>query len=66
MQDDSGSPEELCDSQPSETFTTSMGNVYNAQSFGAQWEEDSMQGPALPEVELVVYPKSLLVQLQRE
>ncbi|KAJ8399384.1 hypothetical protein AAFF_G00410960 [Aldrovandia affinis] len=65
-EDDSVSPEEFCDSQSSETFTTSRGNVYNAQSFGTQSEEDRVQGPTLPEVELVVYPKSLLVELQRD
>ncbi|KAG7465705.1 hypothetical protein MATL_G00156420 [Megalops atlanticus] len=65
-EDDDGSHQEASDSQESETFTTSGGSVYNALSFGEQWAEDGEQGPALSVVELVVFPKSLLAELQRE
>ncbi|XP_036398058.1 coiled-coil domain-containing protein 180 [Megalops cyprinoides] len=61
-----GSHQETSDSQESETFTTSGGNVYSALSFGEQWAEDGEQGPAVSVVELVVFPKSLLAELQRE
>ncbi|KAG5857237.1 hypothetical protein ANANG_G00017250 [Anguilla anguilla] len=64
-EDNTDSPEELYDS-PNETFTTSRGNLYNAQSFRVQWEADGEQVLNLSEVQLVAFPERLLVELQRD
>ncbi|KAK6312841.1 hypothetical protein J4Q44_G00161880 [Coregonus suidteri] len=61
-EDDIDSHREFLDSQSSETFCTSKGNVYNGQSFVSDTEQDSIPS----EMELVVFPRSLLADLQKD
>ncbi|KAJ8288575.1 hypothetical protein COCON_G00012340 [Conger conger] len=63
--DNTDFPEELYDDL-NETFTTSRGNLYNAQSFRVQWEADREQMLNISEVELVEFPKGFLAELQRD
>ncbi|XP_029573624.1 coiled-coil domain-containing protein 180 isoform X4 [Salmo trutta] len=63
-EDDIDSHWEFLDSQSSESFCTSKGNVYNGQSFVSQWETE--QDPIPSEMELVVFPRSLLADLQKD
>uniref|UniRef100_A0AAZ3RSU2 Coiled-coil domain containing 180 n=1 Tax=Oncorhynchus tshawytscha TaxID=74940 RepID=A0AAZ3RSU2_ONCTS len=55
---------QFLDSQSSETFCTSKGNVYNGQSFVSQWDTEQDSIPS--EMELVVFPRSLLADLQKD
>uniref|UniRef100_A0A4W5QDV3 Coiled-coil domain containing 180 n=1 Tax=Hucho hucho TaxID=62062 RepID=A0A4W5QDV3_9TELE len=55
---------QFLDSQSSETFCTSKGNVYNSQSFVSQWDTEQDSIPS--EMELVVFPRSLLADLQKD
>ncbi|XP_021461042.2 coiled-coil domain-containing protein 180 [Oncorhynchus mykiss] len=55
---------EFLDSQSSETFCTCKGNVYNGQSFVSQWDTEQDSIPS--EMELVVFPRSLLADLQKD
>ncbi|KAL0979728.1 hypothetical protein UPYG_G00188780 [Umbra pygmaea] len=55
---------EFFDSQSSETFVTSKGNVYKALRFVSHL--DTKLEPIPPELESVRFPRSLLVDLQKD
>uniref|UniRef100_A0A3P9A2R7 Coiled-coil domain-containing protein 180 n=2 Tax=Esox lucius TaxID=8010 RepID=A0A3P9A2R7_ESOLU len=62
-EDDIDSHQEFVDCQSSESFVTSKGNVYNGQSFVSHWDLEQETIPS--EMEAVVFPRSLLVDLQK-
>ncbi|XP_051522130.1 coiled-coil domain-containing protein 180 [Myxocyprinus asiaticus] len=64
MGDQDCKPQVFSDSQTKETLTTAKGNVYNCNGFHTTCDED--QEMSLVEMELVLYPKALVVELLKD
>ncbi|XP_051955131.1 coiled-coil domain-containing protein 180 [Xyrauchen texanus] len=64
MDDQDWKPHAFSDCQTKETLTTAKGNVYNCNGFHTTCDE--YQETSLVEMELVLYPKALVVELLKD